>query len=357
MSYLKLRHWPLALLSAAAIAACGEAAAHTQSDSARTDAEPSVQVQVVRGADQTGSVAASGVAEAMRTIDFGFQVGGKVMTVTTDEGQAISAGSLVAAIDSTDFRLSLEQALISQQRAGDELGRLRALHGAGSLAANDLEKADASARQAVVSAALARKRLEDTRLRAPISGVLAKRGIDAGETANPGAPVFTIVQLDPMEIRVGIPEADVGAVRVGQAATVTIPALGGRELDGRVSVVGVAADPSSRTYTAKITVRNPQQLLKAGMVAEARISNQERVRAITIPGSAIVRDAEGVTLAYVVDSGTGVVHTRRVEIGAPRGLQVEIVHGLAEGEVIVIAGHHRIREGMKVRAVGAKETL
>ena len=355
MTHLKLHHWPLVAL-AAALASCGEAAARTQSDSTRADAAPSVQTQVVRGSDETGSVAASGVAEAMRTIEFGFQVGGKVVAVTADEGQSVGAGALVASIDSTDYRLSLEQALISFQRASDEYGRLRALHGAGSLAANDLEKADAGAKQAKVSAALARKRLDDTRLVAPISGVLSRRAIDPGETANPGAPVFTIVQLDPMEIRVGIPEADVGAVHVGQSATITIPALG-RELDGRVSLVGVSADPSSRTYTAKITVRNPQHLLKAGMVAEARITNQNKVRAITIPGSAVIRDAEGATLAYVVDSGTGVVHTRRVEIGAPRGLQVEVVHGLAEGEVIVIAGQHRIREGMKVRALGAKESI
>jgi len=345
------------LFVATALAACSEAAARNQTESAQAEATPAVQVQAVRATDETGSVPASGVVEAIRTIDVSFQVGGKVIAVNADEGQEVRAGSLLAAIDSTDYSLSLEQSSISLQRERDELARLRALHSTGSLAQNDLEKADAGAKQAMVAASLATKRLGDTRLFAPISGVVARRAIDPSETAAPGVPVFTIVQLDPMEVRVGIPEADIGAVRVGQHAAVTIPALAGRALEGRVSLVGVAADPTTRTYTAKITVRNPERVLKSGMVAEARIAGQEKVRAITIPGSAIVRDAEGATLAYVLDSATGVVHARRVEVGPPRGLSVEIIRGLADGEVVVIAGQHRIREGTKVRAVSAKESL
>ena len=343
------------LFIAAALAGCGEASARPQNDSAQAAATPAVQVQVVRGSDETGSVPASGIVEAIRSYDLAFQVGGKVVAVNADEGEQISSGALIAAIDSTDYKLSLDQALVSVQRTNEEYGRLKALHAAGSLSDNDLEKADASAKQAAINAALARKRLTDTRLFAPISGIVARRAIDPSETASPGAPLFTVVQLDPMDVRVGIPEADIGSVHLGQKASITIPALGGRTVDGRVTLVGVAADPATRTYTAKITVRNPEHVLKTGMVAEARIDNQQKLKAITIPGSAIVRDAEGATVVYVLDGESGSVHTRRVDIGAPRGLSVEIARGLAEGEVIVVGGQHRLREGMKVRALSAKE--
>ncbi|AHG93008.1 efflux transporter, RND family, MFP subunit (plasmid) [Gemmatirosa kalamazoonensis] len=342
------------LLAAVALAACGGSAC-SSADARDTRAPQSaplraVEVQPVRAVDETSAIPASGILEATRTIDIAFQIPGKVTAVVTDEGAEIREGALVAAVDSTDTKLSLERARISLQRNAEELVRLRALHASGSLAPNDLEKATAAEQTAVVNVAQAQKQLRDARLYSPISGVVARRAIDPGETAAPGVPVFTIAQLDPMELRVGIPEADVGSVRVGQRATVTVPALGGRELTGRVTLVGVTADPTTRTYTTKITLPNADRALRVGMVAEARIAGSTRVRALTIPGGAIVRDAEGATLAFVLDGASATVHARRVEIGAPRGLSVEILSGLREGDLVVVGGQHDIRDGMKVRA-------
>jgi len=97
--------------------------------------------------------------------------------------------------------------------------------------------------------------------------------------------VISVLDLNPVKVRVAIPEAEIGKVREGARATVAIPSLDGRKFEGTVEVVGVASDPASRTYTAKIAVQNPQRLLRAGMVSEARIYSSSMVNAITVPAT------------------------------------------------------------------------
>jgi RND family efflux transporter MFP subunit len=156
------------------------------------------------------------------------------------------------------------------------------------------EKEAASAELRAASAQMreAGKRLADCQLRAPIAGFVGMRRIDVGDTVAAGVPVIAVLDLNPAKVRVGIPEAEIGKVREGERATVTIPALGGRAFEGKVDAVGVAAEPASRTYTVKIAVPNPERVLKAGMVAEARIFSSQMVNVMTVPGSAIVHDGE-----------------------------------------------------------------
>src|SRR5690606_16476297 len=121
-----------------------------------------------------------------------------------------------------------------------------------------------------------------------------------------------------------------------QRATVTIPSLGDAVVQGRVSVVGIAADPASRTYSVKIEVRNSDRRIRPGMIAEVRVENDAMITALTLPAEAIVRDADGVTRVFVYDEGESRVHARRVEVGSAYGTEVEIRSGLEGGELVVV---------------------
>ena len=204
------------------------------------------------------------------------------------------------------------------------------------------------ARQSAAAAALARKRLSDTRLLSPISGVVARRAVEQGSTVGAGQSAFTLVDLDVVKVRIGVPEADVGMLRTGQAATVRLPALAESTFSGRVTAVGVTADPTTRTYAVEISVPNAGHRLRAGMVAEATVAGSGRTTAITVPAAAVVRDAEGATLLYLLDTSTSRVHGRRVTLGTTLGETVEITSGLAAGDLVVVAGQQRVREGSLV---------
>jgi len=363
-----------------------------------------VRLQLPNHVQQPVSVAVSGSVEANVTALTAFQVGGRVSHVYVEEGQPVTKGQLLADLDSTDYRngfdaasgeadaasatnakakaglrhQELEQARIDFERTQDEYERLKYLYDHQSLPANDFHKIEAAflasqqrydmaqsgtrvedkqAASAQLSAATAqmqeaKKRLADCQLRAPISGFIGMRQIEVGNTVAPGVPVFSVVDLDPVKVRVGIPEAEVGKVREGLRAEVSIPSLDGQRFDGSVEAIAAASDPASRTYVSKIVVPNPKHQLRAGMVSEAHLISDAQVNAITVPGSAIVRDARGVTQVYILAPGKNRVYARRVEVGSMIGNEVAIQTGLNGNEQVVVDGQQNVREGSIVKIEG-----
>jgi membrane fusion protein (multidrug efflux system) len=343
----RTRRGHLATLALAlALAACGEGEA---APDPAAGAIPVVARPVGR-VERPDYVGLSGDVEAIRMANVGFLVPGVVRAVGPREGQAVAAGELLAELDPTDYELNVEMAAAQRERAEQELARARIIFDQKGIPENDFQKAETGARLARAQEAMARKKLADSRLASPLSGLVARRGIEPGEQAGPGFPVFTIVQMDPVQVKVGVPEADIARFAVGQRAVITIPSLGGATFEGRVRVVGVAADPASRTYTVKAEVPNPGHRLKPGMIAEVRIENDDMIAALTLPGEAVVRDADGVTRVFVYAPEEGRVYERRVEIGAPYGTEIEIRSGLGPDDLVVVGGQHRVREGARVTA-------
>ena len=363
-----------------------------------------VRLQTPRHVSQPISVAVSGTVEANITALTAFQVGGRVLHVYVEEGQRVSKGQLLADLDPTDYRngfdaavgqadaasaqnakakaglrqQELEQARIDFDRWQDEYSRMQYLYEHQSLPANDFKKIEAgynaarerydmaqsgtriedklaaSAQHDAAKAQLAeaKKRLADCQLRAPISGFIGMRQLEVGVTVAPGVPVISVVDLNPVKVKAGIPESEVGKVREGARAEVTIPSLNGQKFDGRVEAIAAASDPVSHTYISKIVVPNPSRVLLAGMVSEARLIGDTQQNSITIPGSAIVRDPRGVTQVFVLAPGQDRVYSKRVEVGAMIDNEVEIRSGLNGSEQVVVAGQQNVREGSLVKLEG-----
>ncbi|MFZ5926824.1 MAG: efflux RND transporter periplasmic adaptor subunit [Acidobacteriota bacterium] len=388
--------WAAAILIVLLLNACGRRAAEAP--------EPVAAVQVREAArtERAEVVRAGGNVEAYETAEVGFQVAGRIRRVLVEEGQMVSQGQLLAELDPTDYRLGadiageeaaaaramaekartgarrqeLEQARAAFEQAEDEYRRMKILYERKSLAPNDFKKiethwqiakqryeealegarredreaAEARARQAEANAKLSRKRVEDTQLRAPIGGVVARRLADTGEMIAAGMPVVALMKLHPARVRVGVPEAEIGKVRIGQAARVRIPSLGGREFPAKVELTGFAAEPQSRTFPVRLLAPNPALELRAGMIAEAEIDTMARVAARTVPAEAVWRDPQGSTHVFIYSPQSGRVHARRVRTGRGAGREVEITEGLNEGELVVVGGQHKVKDGMRVQA-------
>lgn len=362
----RARHAAVALAAAglAAGGACAPAAeARADSGSPPPSADvpaeaPAVPVRVASAAlvALADSVRAGGVVEARATAELAFQVGGRLVAVPVDEGSRVARGALLAAIDPTDYQLALRQASLQWDRAEDERRRAATLRAAGAIAPNDYERLESAARQAAVARDLAAKRLADTRLVAPFAGVVARKGTEVGATAATGTAVFTLVDLDVVRVRAGVPEGDVGRLRAGQRAAVTLEAAAPDDgaVSGTVATVGVAADPASRTYPVTVSVPNAAHALRAGMVATLAVATGTARQTVTVPAAAVSRDADGATLVYVLDRAAGRARARRVEVGAAGGASgtVAVARGLAAGEPVVVAGQQRLRDGARVAVVG-----
>lgn len=309
-----------------------------------------VQVRGVQALQRPMYVALSGEVEAQHTVSAGFRVGGLVARVGPEEGQRVRAGDVMAQLDPEDYRLQLELAEAAVARMTDQYERARQVHAEGSMAPAEFSRIESGLREARAHQGLARRGLQNTQLVAPLGGVVARRGIQPGEHVAPGVPVFTIVAMDPVQVRVGVPEAEIGRVRVGQTATIVIPSLRGFTAEGTVRLVGVAADPVSRTYSVRVALANTEGLLRPGMIAEVRIREDAQVSALTLPGEAVVRDVHGTTNVFVYYPAERRVYARPVTIGSVYGTEVEITSGLTGEEQIVVGGQHRVREGSLVQA-------
>ena len=323
--------------------------------SATSDADSSavaVVAQPVTLTTRAWSTTASGIVHANTTVDVAFEVAGKVASIGPDEGQAVRAGENIASLDPAAYRIAVEQTSAGAERTARDRDRNRPLLAAGSISPADMDHLETGARETAAAADLARKHLADTRLTAPISGVVARRSIEIGATVAPGQPAYTIVALDPMRVRVGVPESDIGRITQGAPATVRIPALD-TSFTGRVSLIGVAADPATRSYTVEISVPNPARRLRDGMVAEASITTKAMTSAILVPAAAVLHEGtvNGATIVYVVDHDGARAHARRVTTGAARGDSLEIASGLDASDRVVVAGQQRLREGAAIKLV------
>ena len=223
-------------------------------------------------------------------MDVAFEVPGRVATAGPEEGQTVWAPVRPSpSLDPAVYRIAVEQSSAQAERTARDRDRNRPMLAAGSISPADMDHLETGARESAAAADLAKKRLADTRLTAPISGIIARRAIEVGAMVAPGQPVYTIVALDPVRVRVGVPEGDIGHITEGVPATVRIPALD-TSFAGRVSLIGVAADPTTRSYTVEISVPNPARRLRAGMVAEATITTKATTSAIMVPATAVLHD-------------------------------------------------------------------
>jgi membrane fusion protein (multidrug efflux system) len=384
--------------SVGAVAGCGQA------PKIAADQPVPVQVSLPHSLHQPASVSASGSVEANVTALTAFQIGGRVARVYAEEGQFVRQSQVLAELDCSDYRNAyeaaagqataaeataleakngvraqeLEQSRIDFERAQDEYQRQKYLYDHQSLAANDFQKIEAvylasqqrfdmaregarieekQATQAQAHAANgqlseAKKHLGDCQLRAPISGFVGMRHVNVGDTVASGNPVFSVLDLDPVKVRVGIPEAEIGKVHDGARALVTIPSLENRQFDGKVEAVGYSADSVSRTFTTKIAIPNPTHVLRAGMISESRVYDSVMVDALAVPSIAVVHDLRGLPLVYVYDAARQRIFARRVEVGYLLGDEVEIKSGLRPDEQFVVAGQQNVHEGSLVRVAG-----
>jgi RND family efflux transporter MFP subunit len=319
-------------------------------DARATEPPTPVLIRAVARVERPDYVVLSGEAEAEHTANVGFLVPGLVHTVALREGEAVASGQVLAELDPTDYQLNVDLAAAQQDRAEDEFARAKSMFAQKGIPANDFNKADVAVRMARTQATMARKKLADTRITSPFSGIVARRGVEPGELAGPGLPVFTIMQIDPVQVRVGVPESEIARFAIGQHALLTIPALKDAEFDGVVRVIGIAADPASRTYTVKAEVPNPAHRLRPGMIAEARFENKTKSAVLTVPAEAVVPDVDGVTRVFVYDPKEQRVRSRRVDVGAAYGTEVEIRSGLTPADTIVTGGQHRVHDGSLVAA-------
>lgn len=268
------------------------------------------------------------------------QSGNRIQKINVEVGDYVSAGQILAEMD----RFQLDQSALQLKNTETELGRLRQLFGEGGVSQSDFESIELSYNVAKT----AYDNLEqNTILRSPISGVVTARNYDRGDMYNMSQPLFTVQQITPVKILVGISESDYTKVKKGDKVSLTVDALPGSSFTGTVVRLHPTMDAATHTFNVEVQVRNEKRELRPGMYARVTVNFGEN-QSVVIPDSAVVKmQGSGVRSVYVLESD-GTVSLRNVTLGRHLDGRYEILEGLEEGETIVIKGQSALKSGIKV---------
>ena len=270
------------------------------------------------------------------------------------EGDRVRRGQVLATLDMTSVGASLEAADAERDRAGAELTRLKQLYAQGWITKSRLEGAEAAARSASANVSARRFSLQTARVVAPADGIVLSRTAEPGQIIDAGMPVVTLGDTTSgFVLRVLLADRDAVRVRAGVPAEVRFDALPGTVLSGPVIELGGRSDRGTGAFTAEIALPADGRL-RSGLIGRATIAAPAAGTStrLVIPPTAIfaIRADEG--FVYVVDAQRR-VKTRRVALGPLSAAGAEVLSGLARGDVIVLSGLDRLRDGAQVETVSA----
>ena len=268
------------------------------------------------------------------------QTAGRITKINVEIGDFVKEGQVLAEID----KAQLLQAQLQLQNQEVELQRLKSLYEEGGLSQSDY---DAMQLQYNVLKTQVDNLIENTTLRSPINGVVSARNYDVGDMYAMSMPIFTVEQIVPVKLLIGVSETDYSKVKKGDSVTVTADAIPDKTFYGKVNRIYPTVDPATRTFTVEVKIDNSYRTLRPGMFARATV-NFGSNNNVVIPDVAVVKQqGSGERFVYVLNEDNTVTY-KKVVLGRRMGAEYEVLEGLQDGDKIVIGGQIRLKDGVKV---------
>ncbi len=273
---------------------------------------------------------------------------GKIVKVNKQVGDYVRKNDVIVEVDDETIAANVLVAEANFEQQSKDLERLERLEQGNAIARHDLEQARIGLKKAEADLITARKALRDTRIKAPISGIINKRMVENGEFLAGGMPVCEIVNTSTLKIWVKVPEKDIFKLSRGQAAEITIPALPGTAFSGKISALGEKADNTMK-FDVELVVNNQagKQHLKAGLFSEVRIP-VEAAPTILIDKTAIVGSMKSPSV-FVAENNHAV--KKEIVINESDDKYIEVISGLREGDQVIISGQLNLNDGDQIKVV------
>lgn len=296
-------------------------------------------------------IRAVGTLGANETVVISTEISGRISRIAFREGEAVKAGDVLVELDDAILKAELDKVRsdLSLARANRERASTLATQGSGTQRARDETEAAYQAQQA--NLALAEARLQKAVLTAPLSGVVGLRNVSVGAYVTPGQRIVELSEVNTLKVDFRVPELNSAQIRVGQKILITADAAPGATFEGNIYAIDPIVDINGRAIRVRAQVPNRDGRLSPGFFARIRIVLEQRQNAMLVPESAIIPSDQKV-LVYRVVNGRAV--QTEVVLGQRLPGQVEIRSGLSAKDIVVSAGHQRLREGSAVQIVAPK---
>ena len=323
-------------------AACGNnASKQTEQAAAEVVAvDPTVSVAQVFVREVPQEAVYTSTVQAYVKNNIAPQMAGRITKINVEIGDFVKEGQILAEID----KAQLLQAQLQLQNQEVELQRLKSLYEEGGLSQSDY---DAIQMQYNVLKTQVENLVENTTLRSPINGVVTARNYDVGDMYAMSMPIFTVEQIVPVKLLVGISETDYSKVKKGDSVEVTADAIPGKTFFGKINRIYPTVDPTTLTFTAEVKIDNNYKTLRPGMFVRATV-NFGTNNNVVIPDVAVVKQqGSGERFVYVLNEDDTVSYTK-VTLGRRMGAEYEVLEGITDGAKVVVGGQIRLKDGIKV---------
>ena len=306
----------------------------------------SVETAPVTMAKLAKSITAVGSLRSDESVVLRPEVSGRIAEIRFREGQRVEQGAILIRIDDSVQRAELEQAKANLSLSKSKYDRAIDLQKKGFISSQAREEAENNFRVAQATFDLASARLTKLEIKAPFAGLIGLRQVSVGDYIKDGQDIANLEGVDPLKVDFRVPEIYLKQVAVNQNLQVTLDAVPGQVIPGKVFAINPLLDANGRSLVVRAVVKNPDARLRPGMFARVRLLTETTADTMTVPEQSVVPVGDDFFVFRVVD---GKALRTRVELGQRQAGIVEIVRGLSDADVVVTAGQIKIRDGSAIQ--------
>lgn len=273
---------------------------------------------------------------------------GRVASLTVEEGDAISKGSVLAELARQDGEIALSKTKVQAENNRLAFERSQRLLKQELISQETFDSAKLAYELAKQELAEAEWRLEKTFIRTPFGGRITERLVQPGQHVRPGDHLFSVADFDPLVARIYLPEADVLELEEGRTVQIALRAASDIAFEGRIRQISPVVDTATGTVKLTIEARDVPRQVRPGAFVRIDIVRQTVADAVLVPREAVVRELQK---AYVFVAKDGVAEKRTVELGMEERGWLQTVEGVAVGDQIIVAGQGGLKDGAPVKVL------
>ena len=307
-----------------------------------------VEVARISASDFSDEASAVGTLKSNESVMLRPETAGRIAAINFKDGAIVNRGALLVALDAAVQEAELQQAKANLALARNNNTRNQELLEKKFVSQQALDNSGATLKVQEAAVQLAEAKVGKMRIKAPFNGMVGLRNVSVGDYVKEGQELINIEDLATLRVDFKLPENYLGRVLKGQVVEVSTDALPGQQFAAVLDAVDPLVDQNGRAISSRARLDNAAGKLRPGMFVRVRLLFGERKNVLMAPEQAIVPGAQPMVFR-VVD---GKALATPVTLGVRRAAQVEIVDGLAVGDLIVTAGQLKLRDGAAVRAVG-----
>jgi len=314
-----------------------------------------VTAMLVEDAMWEQTIYATATVTAVQGLDVSAETGGRVSKINFQSGSIVKAGDVLIRLDTASEDAQLASAKASAALAEANLTRVRKLDKQKLASQDALDSAEAKVKETVAQAHNVRAIIAKKTIRAPFSGRLGLRQINLGQILREGDAIVPLHTLDPIYVDFSVPQKELQRLSPNLEVRVTVDAAPNDTFSGKILATNPNVDPTTRSVRVRAKITNPDEVLRAGMFANASVIMPEKQAVLPIAATAIAYATFGDSVFVVEEKNNEqsgeteqVLRQQFVRLGQRRGDFIDVVDGLKAGETIVTSGVFKLRSGMKV---------